>query len=1301
MSGGTVLAGGAVLAERFALIEHAGVGGMATVWRAHDHRDKIDVAVKILRAERVDDTARFMREMEVLAELHHPRIVRLIDHGLCDDGRPYMVLEWLDGEDLKRRLLRDRLPLTETLELGHGVAVALAAAHQRGIVHRDIKPANLFLPASHCSGVKVVDFGVARWREVGGLTITGAAVGTPRFMAPEQARGDPNIDSRADVFALGCVLYECISGRQAFSGNDLVALLGKVLLAEVVPLSELVDHVPPELAALIEAMMQKDPQARPADGAAVARALHEVQRDLTRSADEAPPISKRAVAALTESERRLVSVVVVKRAALSTEQGDAADDTLTNESAAAMDKVRVVVEELGGRLHVLRDGSFVAVLLPSDVATDHAARSARCALRAHQALSGVPVALATGRAVFHARLPVGEALEQAAQLLRDDVAGVRIDELTAGLLGTNFELVSDAHGLQLMSERAGAQPLRTLLGKEAPYVGRRREMATLHAVWDECIEDSVARAVMVSGAPGIGKSRLRYELLESLQRRGDPITIAMARGDALNAGTPLALAAQLARSLAGLGDGEGLAVRRDKLRAQLAAIVAPEDAERVTAFIGELVGTPFDDVAEVLVQAAQRDPFLMGDQMRRAFEDLLEASCHKTPTLLVLDDLHWGDRATVKLLDRVLRNFEELPLMVFALSRQSLAQQFEGAWLERDVTQVRLSGLSRRAASTLARAVLSDASEEQLDDIVARADGNAFFLEELLRATTEGWVENTPATVLAMVQARLGALDAPLRRVLRAASVFGRSFWRDGLLALVGGTGSEMGDLLDELEQRELIARNSSSTADAVEYVFRHGLLRDAAVSMLTDDDRQLAHRLAATWLEKRDDSEPFVLAEHFDKGGDVARSARYYAAACEDALEANDLGVAVERAEHAMARGVDGEALGRLHRVLAEVRFWQGELDASRKSANEAVAHLPAGARPWYQVLGRQAELAEKALDGAALERIAALIAETEARDVGSRRLALALVLRSMAMLGDRDQAERLLMGLDTELHEDDAPAVAATIEMARGLLALLRGDLESVYDCVILSREHLLAYGNVRSACLLSSRLGFILNELGCAERAVKMLRDTLGTAERMGIGTVTAHSRNNMGWALAVAGQHKESLLVLQHAADDYERAGDRRMLAGTLEYQARVMLMLGRTDDAEKFARRAVERSVDVASLHPVTEATLARVLLAQGRTDEARPIAQSAYQALGDGQTEGWCNVHLAWAEALWASAECDEARAVAGNARKILLAHTARMRSPEFKRSFIDGVPDHLRLVTLAAQWEGSEAEPVLAEPVK
>jgi tetratricopeptide (TPR) repeat protein len=261
--------------------------------------------------------------------------------------------------------------------------------------------------------------------------------------------------------------------------------------------------------------------------------------------------------------------------------------------------------------------------------------------------------------------------------------------------------------------------------------------------------------------------------------------------------------------------------------------------------------------------------------------------------------------------------------------------------------------------------------------------------------------------------------------------------------------------------------------------------------------------------------------------------------------------------------------------------------------------------------------------------------------------------------------------------------------MEMARGLLALLRGDVESVHDSVLLSRKHLLSFGDMRSACLLSSRLGFILNELGLAERAVEALRSALDTAEHMGIGTVAAHARNNMGWALAVAGQHDEALTVLQRAADDYEREGDRRMLAGTFEYRARVLLMLDRPAEAEPVARRAVERSEGVASLIPVAAATLARVLLALDRTQEAHSVAERGYRTLGNEQHEGWSNVHLAWAEALWASGEQDEARVVVGKARDRLLAHAAKMRSAEFKRSFVQGVPENARIMALAEAWAG------------
>jgi serine/threonine protein kinase len=134
-------------------------------------------------------------------------------------------MEWLDGEDLSRRLRRSRLSLDETLRLVTGVAEALGAAHARGIIHRDLKPSNLFLVGGRPEQVKLVDFGIAQLGDLSRMTRTGMALGTPAYMAPEQARGDDSLDLRADLFSLGCVLFECVTGQSAFKGAHVVALL--------------------------------------------------------------------------------------------------------------------------------------------------------------------------------------------------------------------------------------------------------------------------------------------------------------------------------------------------------------------------------------------------------------------------------------------------------------------------------------------------------------------------------------------------------------------------------------------------------------------------------------------------------------------------------------------------------------------------------------------------------------------------------------------------------------------------------------------------------------------------------------------------------------------------------------------------------------------------------------------------------------------------------------------------------------------------------------------------------------------
>jgi len=275
-----VLARGTLVTERFVVRDVAGAGGMGVVYCAEDLVTGSLAAVKVLMRCSAEERARFDREVQVLAGLAHPATVRYLGHGSIG-GHPFLAMEWLEGVDLSRRLAEGPLEIAETLKIARRVAEALAEAHVHGIVHRDIKPSNLFLPGGDVLGVRVLDFGLAREeRPRDNVTHTGTMLGTPGYMAPEQARG-ASVDARSDVFALGCVLYECIAGVPAFGRPTLVDAIAAVLSVEPPRLRALRSDVPIALDDLIARMLHKEPSQRPADAGAVLEALAHLPLDLT------------------------------------------------------------------------------------------------------------------------------------------------------------------------------------------------------------------------------------------------------------------------------------------------------------------------------------------------------------------------------------------------------------------------------------------------------------------------------------------------------------------------------------------------------------------------------------------------------------------------------------------------------------------------------------------------------------------------------------------------------------------------------------------------------------------------------------------------------------------------------------------------------------------------------------------------------------------------------------------------------------------------------------------------------------
>ena len=826
-----------VIDDRFMIEQLAGFGGMGQIYRARDLRTHSLVALKIMHdAERLE-LERFAREAQVLATLSHPGIVRYIDHGITADGDPYLVMEWLSGETLSTRLQRTQLTVAEALALGRRAASALGAIHRGGVVHRDIKPTNLYLRDSMIDKVVLIDFGMARRPLADSkLTVTGTMLGTPGYIAPEQVNG-VNLDGRADIFSLGCVLYRCISGQAPFRGPDALRMLVNGTPEQLPRLREFRPSIPEALDDLVARMLARSPEDRPPSGDAVASELLAIEES------EPSPLttgsgSHRLVSDIMAAERRLMCLVVARMPSRT-----GGPPILERERA-----LQETVERHRGRLEILASGVALAILSNADAATDLAARATRCAESVRPVLGGGPVVVVTGREILGPGLPSTELFQRALEMLEGapDIAGVLRDELTASLVNRRFDPCS---------ERAAP----------ATCVGREQELDQLEMIFEQCTEDRVASMVLLSGAEGVGKSLLGHEFLRRLTARGLAIATWVGQADVLEAGAVFGLLARVLRRGLDLVDDEPLESQRDKIRAWLDRH-APAGGPRFAEVLGDLVGTPID--GEINGEHASQTPKLPSEEIRQVFLSFLRAECTTRPVIVVLDDLQWGDLSTIKLIYTALGALNDQPLLVLALARTKVHEMFPQLWSDRCVQEIRLRRLSRRSSSQLVRQALGDTlPDEAVKLLVERSDRHAAYLDELIRSVREGKSGATPATVLAMVQARLEKLDPAARRVLRAASIFGNTFWRGGVEELLRG-GDAAAWLSVLTDQGVVERRDDSRFPGEVEYRFQHALIREAAYEMLTKEDRVAGHWLAGHWLEQVGETDAKMIEEHFERCG-------------------------------------------------------------------------------------------------------------------------------------------------------------------------------------------------------------------------------------------------------------------------------------------------------------------------------------------------------------------------------------------------------------------------------------------------
>ncbi len=936
---------GTLVAGRFEVVALAGSGGGGSVYRAVEVESGRVVALKLLHSDSPNEE-RFAREAAVLASLRHPGVVQYLDYGVDEEDGAFLVMEWLVGEDLEAALQRGPLTVGDALAVVRLACEALAVAHRQGVVHRDLKPGNLFLVDGRFDAVKVVDFGLALAASDDRISSPGVLLGTPAYMAPEQVRGE-RVDARADVYSMGAVLYRCLAGRQVFTGASVLAVLAKVMLEDAPELAE----VPVHVAELVARMLAKDPAKRPADAAALLDALEGL-----RASDTSTP---RLIPAVSSREQRVTSVVLsvdgartkapsVERLVMPT-AGGAVVASSGRFLSARHRALAEAVRDIGGSLAVLADGTRLITVRGASPA-EQAALAARCALTLAALRPTSCQVVATGRVVVSGSLQMGEVIDRAAAALTAmqargaDGAGVRLDAATADLLDDRFVTGGGGDWRALTSMREGAAGVRTVAGRVTPCAGRQRELAALAAGFDGCVAGPRARAVLIVAAPGMGKSRLLHEFAHGAGERG--VQVLRAWGEVSRAGSPFALASQLVDA------------RPAKLRSMVEGLVPAERAREVAEFLGEICGARVPDAeASEALRAARSDVSVMADAVREAWVTWLRAKCAKAPTIVVVEDLQWGDQPSVQLLDAALDALANAPLMVIAAARPEVRETFPDLWRRRSLEEVQLGPLSQRAAEQVAREVLGEgASEELLRALVERSGGHPFHLEELVRAAASGRELGVlPDSVLGMLQARMDRLDAHDRRMLRAGSVFGEAFWPSAVASLLGGSHSSelaAARFARLVAQEVVVRRPRSRFPSEVEYSFRHALVRDAAYATLPERDRAHAHRLAGEWLEFMGEADPATLARHFEEGDARPRAAWFYQRAAQEALDGNDLARASTLAEKAVACGPEASALGALRAIQAEAAFWRGELESASTWAAEAAEALERGSGPWFDAV-------------------------------------------------------------------------------------------------------------------------------------------------------------------------------------------------------------------------------------------------------------------------------------------------------------------------------------------------------------
>ncbi len=1275
------------LGQRFVVEREVGRGGVGIVYRAYDLNTEQTVALKVIAADAgvaPAEEQRLMREGQLLEKLDHPGIVKTVAFGVLEDsGLPFVAMEWLDGEDLAQRQRREPLSIPQAVDLCIKVGEALDAAHQSGVIHRDIKPGNLFLCRSSEScgslpGVllKIVDFGVAAKSDIR-ITRSGDVVGTPAYMAPEQARGDGPIDARSDIYSLGATLFELVAGRPPHVGPTVIATLARLVTTSAPRLMELRRDTPPMLDALVSRMLETDPAARPACMKQVVELLQEASRDGLRSS-WVEHVDSTPGGRLGGSGSRLVTSIVAIRFGT----GSARERSLEQLRQRGADAVPLgqdsIVAHLGARRAVGNEAS---------VALELGRRLARAGARVGIASGRARLGWATDSGQVQ---PVGEVVDRASALARDAEPNVVLADATTSELGRGrYEFRTRDDGSAVVGE-----PIQGTRGERtggAPFVGRDPELAQVMAAFERSRLDSTPVLVSITGPPGIGKSRLRREVMARISSQAGAPHIVLQRAEAYGQGYALGAAADVLRAIIGLPKGATGAEAERAIVSRLGPATRDELTAKNRVLLSRLLAN--EPLPEGLDARGSRDALWL------AMTDLVLQVAQDESVAILMEDLQWADPESIGWIDHMLGRATGKPLIVMALVRPEFWPGHGARFAGRDHVRLELRPVSKRAARAIARAVLGDAvPEEVVERIADQAAGLPLFAEELARLTASGRDTRDAPTIQAAIQVSLDALEEECRDAVGRLSVFGLTCW-DAALDTLGMHNAE-GVMKGVVGAEVLTEQNVSRFTSTREWLFKHALVRDVAYASLGERERKELHALAGAWLASMGEDSATV-AGHFDLGGEHVRAAEYWARATQRALATNALTDALSMAERALAFAEDkptgfqralylDEAWSRLDPRASERQTAIGALEENVFDEGSGVRARGARAR-YDDARGTGDSISQRLAE--ARDQAAELgLYDEEARSSAALAMRLAFAGKFSEAEGE---AKRLLALSQSRQLNSAAVDAYQTQAIVRQTTGALGAALEARRNAAGAARE-----GGLREReAMLMTNLGFALTTIGARQEARAAIETGLALADAIGSQGAVRHAQMNLlGWAATFGNDVKlEANLAAVREDADAAAAGvwaapDRSNL-GMLFYRGCELLRskgeaqsrraLGLLRMSAHAYRTTANRDVLSVALGMWAEGER-RCGNAHGALDLAREAAQLLEQGAPSLLNEA--PVFLAFYDAAIDLGDTDLARSAIAQAMPLVLRRLQGLAGTPYAKLYLTELPHNARLLAVAEE---------------